>query len=71
MLNEAQFAGTGGWVLKPQGYRDASPVPKQPNGEVSKLGKIVYKTLGLKVEVLAAQDLPLPKDGTKPRKLHP
>ena len=65
MLNEGQFAGTGGWVLKPEGYRgDSAGKEGAPEG-------MTYTTLGLKVEFLAAQELPMPKDDSKPDKMHP
>lgn len=55
MLNEAMFAGTQGYVLKPDGYRgvrpgreDAAAEPMMPN----------YALHGVAVTVLAAQGLP-------------
>lgn len=73
MLNEGQFAETGGWVLKPQGFR-ARNVPTTKDltvGEdVSKLD-VTYKPLDLTIEILAAQDLPMPKGESKPARLHP
>ncbi|KAL2753362.1 hypothetical protein ACRALDRAFT_1072129 [Sodiomyces alcalophilus JCM 7366] len=56
MLNEGMFAGTQGYVLKPEGLRgdrgpadsSSSPVP------------IPRKTLKLELDVLAAQNIPLP-----------
>ena len=55
MLNEAMFATSQGWVLKPEGYRarDAathySAIPKKG-------------LLELKIQLLSAQKLPLPPD---------
>ena len=53
MLNEAMFAGTGGWVAKPAGYRsrDGATTHQREAG-----GRGV---LDLRIEVLAAQDVPL------------
>ncbi|KAI9694412.1 MAG: hypothetical protein M1822_000028 [Bathelium mastoideum] len=53
MLNEAMFAGTPGWVLKPRGYRSSDPATHQR--EAAERG-----TLDLSIEVLAAQDVPVP-----------
>jgi hypothetical protein len=47
MLNEAMFTGTGGWVLKPEGFRKA-------NGGV---GEIKRCNFDLSVRVLAAKGL--------------
>lgn len=61
MLNEAQFAGEGGYVLKPKEYRpDYAPAGLPKN-----------YTLDLDLQFLAVQDLPLPPgdkkiDGFKP-----
>lgn len=56
MMNEAMFAGTQGYVLKPDGYRgvkpgreDAEPEPMIPN----------HTLHGVAVTALAAQGLPL------------
>ncbi|KAG6039675.1 hypothetical protein E4U41_002309 [Claviceps citrina] len=53
MLNEGMFAGTGGYVLKPHGYRSSL-------GSKSTLSTITYKTLSLTITFLAAQSIPLP-----------
>lgn len=52
MLNAAQFEGTGGWVLKPQGYLPVDG--KQPAPD--------RVTLDVKVKLLAAQGLGRPDD---------
>ncbi|OBR13961.1 Phosphoinositide phospholipase C [Colletotrichum higginsianum IMI 349063] len=63
MLNEGMFAGTGGYVLKPEGYRCAKAgSPPEPMQGVP---QIAYKTLDLQIDVLAAQNLPLPPGDTK------
>ncbi|KAL7934801.1 putative phospholipase C [Trichoderma chlorosporum] len=52
MLNEGMFTGTGGYVLKPQGYR-----PKLSTAEdVS----IAHKSAALAFTFLSAQNIPLP-----------
>ncbi|KAH7170258.1 PLC-like phosphodiesterase [Dactylonectria macrodidyma] len=56
MLNEGMFAGTGGYVLKPQGYR-----PTREHDDAA-ANTIVRKTLKLAITVLAAQNIPLPPD---------
>lgn len=50
MLNEGMFAGEGGYVRKPRGFR-----PGDTEGPVR-------KTLDLAIEVLAAASLPMPED---------
>ena len=54
MLNEAMFAGTGGWVLKPRGYRSTDTATHQREA-------VAHGILDLSIEVLAAQDLPAPE----------
>ncbi|KAK7993061.1 1-phosphatidylinositol 4-5-bisphosphate phosphodiesterase 1 [Apiospora saccharicola] len=84
MLNEGMFAGTGGYVLKPEGYRGQKPVattddapPVAPTGEAitEPLGtgdaRILHQTLDLKITVLAGQDIPLPKEGANPSGFNP
>ncbi|KAK7932730.1 phospholipase c [Apiospora marii] len=84
MLNEGMFAGTGGYVLKPEGYRGQKPVattddapPVTATGEVvtEPLGtgdtRMLHQTLDLKITVLAAQDLPMPKEGDNPSGFNP
>ncbi|KAK8097557.1 1-phosphatidylinositol 4 5-bisphosphate phosphodiesterase 1 [Apiospora kogelbergensis] len=63
MLNEGMFAGTGGYVLKPEGYRGQKPVATTDNAPPA--------ALDLKITVLAAQDLPLPKEGDNPSGFNP
>ncbi|OHF00151.1 phosphatidylinositol-specific phospholipase C [Colletotrichum orchidophilum] len=64
MLNEGMFAGTKGYVLKPEGYRclqtGSSPEPSHTD-----IPQIAYKTLDLQIDVLAAQNLPLPPGDTR------
>lgn len=58
MLNEGMFAGEHGWVLKPPGYRSD---PAEP---------IEWKTLDLKITVLAAQHIPM-EEGQTAKGFHP
>lgn len=64
MLNEAMFANTEGWVLKPEGYRTHS-IPSQASQVEISLG-----TSRLSVEFFAGQDIPTPK-GVEDAKFHP
>lgn len=47
MLNDAQFDGTGGYVLKPKGYLPIDNIRTQPD----------RKVLGVKVKIFAASSL--------------
>jgi hypothetical protein len=70
MLNEGMFAGQEGWVLKPEGYRCNKSVDssasRDPPGSVK-------RTLDLKVQFLAGQDIPFPleKDSSQRTKVKP
>ncbi|KAF5570055.1 1-phosphatidylinositol-4 5-bisphosphate phosphodiesterase [Fusarium phyllophilum] len=64
MLNEGMFAGTGGYVLKPQGYR-----PNRNDEETE--NNIIRKSLHLTITVLAAQNIPLPPGDTSTRGFEP
>lgn len=64
MLNEAMFAGTGGYVLKPEGYRPA------PSTSLS-TPKISTKNLSLAITFIAAQSIPLPPGDTDIRGFEP
>ncbi|KAI1208227.1 PLC-like phosphodiesterase [Annulohypoxylon truncatum] len=77
MLNEGMFAGTGGYVLKPAGYRGKKPVVIETSEGDDKDKKetkvapvpatetILHQTLELNITVLAAQNLPLPEHDDK------
>ncbi|KAF8711838.1 Phospholipase c, partial [Rhizoctonia solani] len=54
MLNEAMFAGTGGYVLKPPGRRDVNLT--------GVLAREEKRSVVLRVTILAGQSLPLPED---------
>lgn len=63
MLNEGMFAGTSGYVLKPEGYRCPKAIEAKaastPNS-ITQATAAKHYTLDLTIEVLAAQSLPLP-----------
>ena len=69
MLNEGQFAGSGGWVLKPAGYRNHDP-STTTTSEVAGSRVVPCQQFKLLVEVLAAQNLPH-KSESKGERLHP
>lgn len=83
MLNEGMFAGTGGYMLKPEGYRGKKPVattdgapPVTTTGQIISAPlaapeEVILRLLDLKITVLAAQNIPLPKGDEKPAKLKP
>ncbi|KAI0163500.1 PLC-like phosphodiesterase [Pestalotiopsis sp. NC0098] len=82
MINEGMFAGTGGYVLKPDGYRGKKPLAttdEKPaaltTGEIITAPpgqtQISGQTLDLHITVLAAQNIPLPEDDHNPAKLRP
>ncbi|KAI2628226.1 PLC-like phosphodiesterase [Xylaria nigripes] len=78
MLNEAMFSGTGGYVLKPPGYRakKTSSVPDnehegEPDKEALSSEAILHHTLDLKITFFAAQDLPLPHKDDKASSFNP
>ncbi|KAF3014376.1 hypothetical protein E8E14_000759 [Neopestalotiopsis sp. 37M] len=81
MINEGMFAGTGGYVLKPEGYRGKKPLATSDEkpapittGEIISAptqAQISGKTLDLHITVLAAQNLPLPEDDHNPAKFKP
>lgn len=64
MQNEAMFAGTAGWVLKPEGYRSTSPgtTPKDA---------VAHHNLDLSIEFLAGQNIPLPPEEDDPKDFKP
>lgn len=68
MLNEGMFAGLGGWVLKPEGYRTSHPNEKPEKGSTDPKTSVLRKKLSLDLEItlLAAQNLPLPVEKDAP-----
>lgn len=75
MLNEGMFAGLGGWVLKPEGYRAPRPDEVTRKGSGNPKTAVLPKkhSLDLEISLLAAQNLPLPvdKDASHASKLKP
>ncbi|KAL2140719.1 hypothetical protein VTI28DRAFT_3312 [Corynascus sepedonium] len=64
MLNDAMFAGTNGWVLKPPALLGDSALSETSANSTEGIGSR-YKTLDLQITVLAGQFLPLPGDRRK------
>ncbi|KAL6866901.1 phospholipase C [Trichoderma novae-zelandiae] len=60
MLNEGMFTGTGGYVLKPEGYR--SKLTSKEDLSTPTPITIPRKTVSLAITFLSAQNLPLPPD---------
>jgi len=72
MLNEGMFAGEGGWVLKPEGYRGGDrPQRDAATSKESQASAIVHKTLDLIVEVCAGHAIPLPIGDESAKGFHP
>ncbi|PVH99505.1 PLC-like phosphodiesterase [Periconia macrospinosa] len=64
MLNEAMFAGTPGWVLKPAGYRSTSTGKTQKDA-------VTRHSLDLSIEFFAGQNIPLPPEEDDPKDFKP
>lgn len=64
MQNEAMFAGTAGWVLKPEGYRSTSSGTTQKDA-------VPHHNLDLSIEFFAGQDIPLPPEEDDPKDFKP
>jgi hypothetical protein len=64
MQNEAMFANTAGWVLKPEGYRSTSDEKTQKTA-------IPHHNLDLSIEFFAGQDIPLPPEEDDPMDFKP
>ncbi|ROW12819.1 hypothetical protein VMCG_00432 [Cytospora schulzeri] len=78
MLNEGMFAGSGGFVLKPPGYRHPKPASSfagedkvHAHPHIHCQERVQHRTLDLQVKVLAAQNLPLPLDTTSASSFNP
>lgn len=72
------FAGSGGFVLKPPGYRHPNPAScfvgddtTHAHAHIHAPERVQHRTLDLQVKVLAAQNLPLPLDTTSPSSFNP
>ncbi|MCJ1360051.1 MAG: hypothetical protein MMC33_010054 [Icmadophila ericetorum] len=70
MLNEGMFAGSGGWVLKPLGFRGDDKGEKKVGSE-SQTGLISHKFLDLSIELFAAQDISIPSGEIDPERFRP
>ncbi|KAI0973362.1 PLC-like phosphodiesterase [Xylaria arbuscula] len=75
MLNQGMFTGTGGYVLKPEGYR-GQKILSEADGSAevpatNSTPAISHHTLNLKITVYAAQDLPLPHKDDKAKGFKP
>ena len=70
MLNEGMFGGGDGWVVKPQGYRRSTSFDQTQIKSISQ-NTILYKTFDLCIEILSAQDLPLPQGDNRRSGFHP
>ncbi|KAF2270492.1 PLC-like phosphodiesterase [Lojkania enalia] len=64
MQNEGMFAGTNGWVLKPEGYRSSSKEETQKTA-------ILHHNMDLSIEFLAGQDIPMPPEEDDPKDFKP
>lgn len=62
LLNDAMFAGTNGWILKPSSLRGGNNVDTT---EMLTMASTATKTLDLQITVLAGQFLPLPENRKK------
>lgn len=85
MLNEGMFAGEGGWVLKPPGYRGTRTTTTTTTTTTTadvddgmgvkrddeKDEEIVRRNVELTLQIFAAQDLPLPDPDDRPDSFRP
>lgn len=71
MLNQGMFADSGGWVLKPKGYRGSANKRERDLSHESQADAISHKTLSLTIEIIAGQDVPLPKGDKRPHGFNP
>ncbi|KAK3997336.1 PLC-like phosphodiesterase [Cladorrhinum sp. PSN332] len=71
MLNEGMFAGTGGYVLKPEGYRPSKTLPSTTTSQEPQSLAVTHYTMDLTIQVIAAQNLPLPLGDTRASSFRP
>ncbi|KAK3302093.1 uncharacterized protein B0T15DRAFT_404426 [Chaetomium strumarium] len=73
MLNEGMFAGTSGYVLKPEGYRISRPLPAATpsSNPEPQAAAVKHYTMDLTLQIFAAQSLPLPPDEKSPSSFRP
>lgn len=69
-MNEAQFSGTGGWLLKPEGYH-GSPTGETKLGSELQVDAMPRKRVQLSITLLAAQHLPVKRVKDKGSRLSP
>lgn len=73
------FAGSGGFVLKPPGYRFSKAAlhsgedkaQAQAQAQIQAQERVQHRTLDLEIKVLGAQNIPLPLDTTSPKSFNP
>ena len=65
MMNEAMFAGSGGYMLKPPGYRGDAKNPNEKDVTPARY------TVDLSIEVFAGQNIPLPPGEKKAKVFEP
>ena len=70
MMNQAQFDGTGGWLLKPKGYHGSLQGESKISSE-SQVDAMPRRRFQLSIELLAAQHLPMKKAQDKGGRLAP
>lgn len=71
-MNQAQFDGTGGWLLKPKGYHGSLQGGESKISSESQMDAMVARRrIQLSVELLAAQHLPMKKSQEKGGRLAP
>ncbi|TLS30095.1 hypothetical protein PpBr36_03716 [Pyricularia pennisetigena] len=72
MLNEGMFAGTKGYLLKPEGYRGSKLAATSTSTQgQTQTTAVRHRTLDLAVEVFAAQNIPLPTGDEKVKSFRP
>ena len=67
MLNEAMFADSNGWVLKPRSFRGQVP----DNAEYLPFHNTDKICLSISIKIFAGQKIPLPLGDTKPEGFRP
>ena len=70
MVNEGNFAGTGGWTLKPPSYRPVGQVKSDPSSKAA-ASVPTHHSLKLAIDLLAAQGLPLGRERSRAEDLRP
>jgi hypothetical protein len=65
MMNEAMFAGSGGYMLKPLGYRGDAKIPDEKDVMPARY------TVDLAIEFFAGQNIPMPSRDKKAKDFEP